>query len=72
MYDCLLLSAFTVCIDFYLGFFRELWHLARAIILAFFIAVLISSVFSAQMRGGSECATYVKLLDLLITKMDLL
>ena len=36
------------------GFFRELWYLARAIILAFFVAVLISSVFSAQVRGGSE------------------
>lgn len=43
-------------LSFPAGFFRELWYLARAIILAFFIAVLISSVFSAQVRGGSECS----------------
>jgi ATP-dependent metalloprotease len=36
------------------GFLKELWYVARFILLAFFIAVLISSVFSAQIRGGTQ------------------
>ena len=37
------------------GVLRELWYLARFIIIAFVITTFISSALFTQMKGGSKC-----------------
>ena len=52
-YTCQLCSLLRSC-PHVGGFFRELWYLARFLIIAFFVTTLISSALFSQMKGGGE------------------
>lgn len=36
------------------GFLKEIWYLARFLIVAFFVTTLVSSALFTQMKGGCE------------------